>query len=89
MTAAVVFVLALAALAWVLAAARAGGELLESVPQHDALAERKVAALSALADLDEELAVGKIGPADHMALRAGYEAEAVGVLHEIDDATDR
>ncbi len=86
MTAAVVIVLALVALAWVLAAVRRGGEPIESVPQHDALVERKVAALSALADLDEELSTGKITPEDHAALRSGYEAAAVGVLHEIDDA---
>lgn len=89
MTTIFVICIALAALAWVLAAARNGGSLIESAAERDELAERKIAALSALADIDEELAVGKITPTDHAALRAGYEATAIGVLHEIDDATDR
>lgn len=89
MTTIFVIVIALAALAWVLAAARAGGTLIESAPERDALDERKVAALSALADLDEELSAGKITPADHAALRSNYEAAAIGVLHEIDDAAER
>lgn len=85
----IVVILALVALAWVLAATRTGGALAEPPVDDDALNERKVAALSALADLDEELAVGKITPADHAALRATYEADAVGVLHEIDEAAER
>ena len=89
MTTILVICIALAALAWVLAAARGGGTLVESTPERDELAEQKIAALSALADLDEELAAGKITPTDHAALRSGYEATAIGVLHEIDDATDR
>lgn len=84
----IVVILALVALAWVFAATRTGGALAEPVDD-DALKERKVAALSALADLDEELAVGKITPADHAALRATYEADAVGILHEIDEAAKR
>lgn len=85
---AIVVLLVLIALTWVVAAARTGGPLEEPRVGDDTLGERKVAALSALADLDEELAVGKITPADHAALRSRYEADAVGVLHEIDEARE-
>ncbi len=83
---ALVVILAVIALAWVLAAARAGGGWIEPTTGRDDLEERRIAALSALADLDEELAAGKITPDDHATLRARYEADAVGVLHEIDAA---
>jgi len=89
MTTLFVIGIALVALAWVLAAARRGGVLMESAPSDDALVERKAAALSALTDLDDELAAGKITADDHAALRASYETAAIGVLHEIDDAADR
>lgn len=89
MTTVFVIGIALVALAWVLAAARRGGALMESTPTRDALAERKAAALSALTDLDDELAAGRITADDHAALRASYETAAIEVLHEIDDADDR
>ncbi|HEV3472522.1 MAG TPA: hypothetical protein VG408_04865 [Actinomycetota bacterium] len=81
---ALVVILTIVALAWVLSAARSGGGLIEPVTGRDDLEERRIAALSALADLDEELAAGKITVDDHATLRARYETDAVAVLHEID-----
>ncbi len=89
MTTIVVAILAALAFAWVIAAVRTGGTLTAMSPERDALAERKIAALSALADLDEELSVGKITSEDHAALRKKYEADAVDVLHDIVNSLDR
>ena len=86
MTSIVVVLLALVALAWVLDALRSGAEMVPVQDRND-LSERKVAALSALADLDEELAAGKITAGDHAALRQRYETDALAVLREIDDST--
>lgn len=71
-----------AALAWVLQAR--GGPAVEVDPRVEAAHENKVAALSGLVDLEEELAAGKIDADDYALLRARYEAEAVATLDELE-----
>ena len=78
----IVLVLAGAALAWVLQAR--GTDTVATDPRVEFAHENKVAALSALVDLDEELAVGKIDATEHARLRARYEAEAVATLDELE-----
>ena len=78
----IVLVLAGAALAWALQAR--GTDAVESDPRVEVAHENKVAALSALVDLDEELAAGKIDATEHARLRARYEAEAVATLDELE-----
>ena len=46
--------------------------------------ERRDAALSGLEDIEEELALGKLGQHDFEALRDQYEAEALAALEELD-----
>lgn len=79
----VVLALAGAALAWVLQA-RGPAAQVEVDPRVEVAHESKVAALSALVDLDEELAAGKIDADEHARLRARYEAEAVATLDELE-----
>ncbi|HVL65236.1 MAG TPA: hypothetical protein VM573_08730 [Actinomycetota bacterium] len=49
----------------------------------DALEQRR-AAFAALADLEDERAVGKLSEADFESLRREYEAEALAALEELD-----
>ncbi len=46
--------------------------------------ERKVSALSAIVDLEEEAAVGKLTIPELEALREGYEREALAALAQLD-----
>ncbi len=78
----IVLGLAGAARAWVLQAHATNGVELD--PRIETAHENKVAALSALVDLDEELAAGKIDATEHARLRARYEAEAVATLDELE-----
>jgi hypothetical protein len=48
--------------------------------------ERKRAALTAIVDIEDEFAVGKLTRQDFDALRSQYEAEAVNALRELDAA---
>ncbi len=78
----VVLALAGAALAWVLQARP--GVTGDVDPALERAHENKVATLSALVDLDEELEAGKIDATEHARLRARYEAEAVATLDELE-----
>ncbi len=82
----VVIALAGAALAWVLQARGPVGTI-EVDPELEDAHEKKTAALSALVDLEEELAAGKIDETEYADLRARYETEAVETLDEVDRLT--
>ena len=56
-------------------------------PQHRAMAEalsRRDATYQALADLEEDLAAGKLSDADHAALKKAYEQDAIRALRDLE-----
>ena len=52
-------------------------------PAPSAAADRKAIALTAIVDLEEERALGKLAAPDFDTLRANYEAEALAALREL------
>jgi hypothetical protein len=82
----VVAALALAAIVYVLAPLRSGpAKLRPALDERRAeLVRRKHAALTAIVDLEEERAVGKLSTGDFDALVGSYETEAVAALEGLD-----
>lgn len=78
--------LACAALAYVAGGARAAPgrwpDLRHSV--EDDLEEKKMAALGAIVDIEDERSVGKLSDEDFEILRREYESEALNALIELD-----
>lgn len=85
------FGLALAALAWIVAPLfRADAAQAERTSRFlsnlaDLQSEREMA-LSALRDLEDDRATGKVSDADYEALKARYTERAVLVLQQLDEA---
>jgi hypothetical protein len=87
----VVGILALAAAAYVFAPLQ-GGPRRAFAPRRDRFEEaegRKLAALLAVLELEQELEAGKLSEADHASLRSEYEQQALGALNELDELRDR
>lgn len=85
--------LALGVLAWVVVPLRRGPRVDEPLPslQLEEAEARKRAALVAIVDLETERATGKLSEGDFVALRSGYETQALVALREADalrDSTD-
>ncbi|CAN5567931.1 hypothetical protein BH20ACT21_BH20ACT21_18750 [soil metagenome] len=80
---AIVGVAALAILVWVVAPMLRGARVARRSPAPPAAVDRKTTALSAIVDLEEERALGKLAPPDFETLRANYEAEALAALREL------
>ena len=80
---AIVGVAALAILLWVLTPMLRGARVARRNPAPPAAAERKTTALTAIVDLEEERALGKLAAPDFETLRANYEAEALAALREL------
>ena len=78
--------LAVAALAYVTAPLRRKDLIHVDDPAVE-LEEKKVVALTAILDLENERDVGKLSDEDFDELKGIYEAQALEVLHELDDAT--
>ena len=88
MTAAlIVTLLATAGLAYVLSSLMGEPRLEVSDPTvlAEEADEKKRAALSAIIDLEDEREMGKISEADYRALVAGYEADALAALKQLDE----
>jgi hypothetical protein len=88
-----VVTLAAAVLAWVVVPLRRGPKVDEPLPslQLEEADAKKRAALMAIVDLETERATGKLSEGDFVALRAGYEEQALIALREADalrDSTD-
>ncbi len=82
--------LALAVLAWVAVPLRRGPKVDEPLPslQLEEADARKRAALIAIVDIETERATGKLSEGDFVALRSGYEAQALAALREADALRD-
>ena len=83
----VIAALACVALAYVSMPLRRGAEHAQdqvTPPEVDAATEQKRAALTGIIDLEEELATGKLAPADFSTLRDMYEREALDALQRLD-----
>ena len=76
--------LAVVALALVLGSLRRS-EVTEQIDLLAELEEKKMTALNAILDLESERVVGKLTEDDFDELRAIYEAEALDLIHELDD----
>ena len=53
------------------------------------LMSHKAAIYAAIREIDTDVQVGKLEPADHQALRNRYVSEAVAVLRALDEESDR
>ena len=84
MPALVIAMLACVALAVVIAPLRRD-EATEEMDFTAELEEKKMVALHAILDLESERDVGKLTEADFNELRAVYEAEALDLIHRLDD----
>jgi hypothetical protein len=85
----VVAALAVAALAFVAAPIRRRDQAVV-VDRSIELEEKKLVALTAILDLENERDVGKLSEEDFTELRAVYETQALEALHQLDEvATDR
>ena len=83
----VIAALACAALIYVTMPLRRGPEPEDETvtpPEVEAATEQKRAALTGIIDLEEELASGKLAPADFSTLRDMYEREALEALQRLD-----
>jgi len=80
---AIVGVAALAILLWVVTPMLRGARMARRLPAPPAASDRKATALSAIVDLEEERALGKLAAPDFETLRANYEAEALAALREL------
>ncbi|MDQ3662440.1 MAG: hypothetical protein M3454_15585 [Actinomycetota bacterium] len=80
---AIVVVVALAILLWVGRPMLSGARIARRSPVVPPAADRKASALTAIVDLEEERALGKLAPPDFESLRATYEAEALAALREL------
>lgn len=80
---AIVVVAALAILLWVVTPMLRGALVAHRSPAPSAAADRKATALTAIVDLEEERALGKLAAPDFETLRANYEAEALTALREL------
>ena len=80
---AIVGLAALAILFWVVVPMLRGARLVRHSPAPQAAADRKSIALTAIVDLEEERALGKLAAPDFESLRANYEAEALAALREL------
>jgi hypothetical protein len=85
-----VAIAALATLLWVLLPLRQGHADIPSEPSREldeALAEKR-AALTAIVDIENERAVGKMSPHDFDVLKAEYESQAIAALRAADSLRD-
>ena len=80
---AIMGVAALAILLWVVTPMLRGARAARRSPAPPAAADRKAIALTAIVDLEEERALGKLAAPDFDTLRANYEAEALAALREL------
>lgn len=80
----IIGLLAVLALAYVTAPFRAEPEEEPAADPGRVLEERKLAALTAILDLESERDVGKLSDEDLAELRVTYESEALSVLHELE-----
>jgi hypothetical protein len=84
----VIAALACMALVYISVPLRRGPEQVlepEMSPAVETATEQKRAALTGIIDLEEELAAGKLAPADFSTLRDMYEREALDALRRLDD----
>lgn len=79
----IIAVLAVAALAYVAAPLRRKDPESAIDPAIE-LEEKKVVALTAILDLENERDVGKLSEEDFAELRGAYEAQALDALHQLD-----
>ena len=61
----------------------------QRVSERQQLMSHKAAIYAAIREIDTDVQVGKLEPADHRALRARYVSEAVSVLRALDEESDR
>ena len=70
---------------WPLREPVTGGGPRRRLSRRQQLLDRKAALYAAIHEIDHDVQVGTLEPADHRALRARYVAEAAGVLRDLEE----